>query len=169
VDPKSLAATVKNEVAMADASLRVGEVATLDGLYSDATASRRFLLILLSVFGAVAFGLAVVGVYGVVAFAVSLRLREAGIRLALGARPSDIVKLILQRSAALILAGLAAGLLGTFVLRRLIASQLFGVSPLDPVTLAAGAGLIVTVLVAACYLPARRAANADPTIALRAE
>jgi ABC-type antimicrobial peptide transport system permease subunit len=160
---------VRKEIEAVDASYQVETVEDVQDLYADATASRRFLMVLLSVFAAVAFGLSVVGIYGVVAFTVSRRMREVGIRMALGARPSEIVTLILKQTMPLILIGLALGLTAAFGLRQVIASQLFGVSPLDPVTLAVGIAVVVAALLAACYLPARRAATADPMTALRCE
>jgi putative ABC transport system permease protein len=169
VAPGALANSVRKEIEAVDASYQVETVEDVQDLYADATASRRFLMVLLSVFAAVAFGLSVVGIYGVVAFTVSRRMREVGIRMALGARPSEIVTLILKQTMPLILIGLALGLTAAFGLRQVIASQLFGVSPLDPVTLAVGIAVVVAALLAACYLPARRAAKADPMTALRCE
>ncbi len=168
-DPASLMQAVRREAQAVDGSSKIESMGTMAGSYSELTASRRFLMAMLTVFAAIAFTLAVVGIYGVVAFTVSMRVREMGIRIAFGAQRWDILRLVLKHAAGLILAGVAFGLLGAFALRKVIASQLFGISPLDPATLALGILLVVLVPLVACYLPARRAARIDPMVALRCE
>lgn len=168
-DPADLMKTVRREAQAVDPSFKVESTGTMDGFYFELTAHRRFLMAMLSVFAAVAFTLAVVGVYGVLAFTTSMRVREVGIRMAFGARPRDVLRLFLQQAAGLVLASVGLGLLGVFVLRKILARQLFGISPLDPITLAGGIMLVVLVSLAACYLPARRAAQIDPMVALRDE
>ncbi len=168
-DPAGLMRAAQREVEAADGSLKVDGTSTIAGFYSELTAHRRFLMVMLSAFAAVAFTLAVVGIYGVVAFTVSMRVREMGIRIAFGARRRDILRLVLKHAAGLILAGVGFGLLGAFALRKAIASQLFGISPLDPATLGFGVLLVVLVPLVACYIPARRAAGTDPMTTLRYE
>jgi putative ABC transport system permease protein len=168
-DPAGLMKAVQREARSVDGSFKVESIGTIGGFFSELTAPRRFLMAILSVFAAVAFILAVVGIYGVVAFTVSLQVREMGIRIAFGARRWDILCLVLKHAVGLILAGVGFGLVGAFALRQVIASQLFGISPLDPVTLAAGILLVVLVPLVACYIPARRAAKTDPMVALRYE
>lgn len=168
-DPPNLMKTVQREAQSADASFKVEGVSTIEGFYSELTAHRRFLMAMLSVFAGVAFTLAVIGIYGVVAFTVSMRVREMGIRIALGAQRRDILRLVMRHAAGLTLTGVGFGLLGTLALRKIIASQLFGVSPLDSLTLAIGILLAVSVSSLACYIPARRAAGIDPMEALRHE
>jgi ABC-type antimicrobial peptide transport system permease subunit len=113
--------------------------------------------------------LAGVGLYGVIAYGVTQRLREFGVRMALGARPSDVSRMVLRKGSILAGAGAAMGLGGAVALVRAMESLLYGVSPLDPLTFAVAAGLLLGVAFAASYFPARRAAQTDPTVALRSE
>jgi putative ABC transport system permease protein len=142
---------------------------TLDSLLSDALAARRFSMILLSVFAALALVLASVGIYGVISYVVGERVREIGIRMALGARPTDILRLILGQGGRLAGAGVALGLAAALGLTRLMASLLYGVGATDPLTFAAVAVFLTLVALAACYIPARRATKVDPMVALRCE
>ena len=168
-EPAGLMGAVRQEIQSVEGAFKTESMSTIDGFYSEITAYRRFLMAMLSAFAAVAFLLAVVGIYGVVAFTVSLRVREMGIRIAFGAQRRDILRLVLKHAASLIVAGVGFGLLGAFALGKVIASQLFGISPLDPLTLGIGVLLVTLVPLLACCLPARRAARTDPMAALRCE
>jgi ABC-type antimicrobial peptide transport system permease subunit len=142
---------------------------TIESILSDSMASRRFAMILLSSFAALALVLACVGIYGVMAYIVSQRTVEVGIRMALGAARRDVLLLIVGRGARLCLVGVAIGLAGTIALTRLMGNLLFNISPTDPGTLAAVGALLIAVALAACLIPARRAAFVDPMQALRTE
>jgi predicted permease len=142
---------------------------TMDAAISQSLAARRFLMIVLVVFAALALLLASVGVYGVISYVVSQRAPEIGVRMALGARPLDILRLILSGGGRLAAAGVLGGSVAALGLTRLLASQLYGVSTYDPVTFAAVVLLLMLTGLAACYIPARRAAKVDPMVALRYE
>jgi putative ABC transport system permease protein len=136
-------------------------------LFSSAIAARRFNMLLLAAFAALAALLAATGIYGVISYSVAERTREIGIRLVPGAQASDLLKLVAGHGMKLVLIGMALGLGASFVLTRLIESLLFSVSPTDPVTFAVIALLLAGVGMLACWIPARRAAKVDPIIALR--
>lgn len=142
---------------------------TMDSLISQSLASRRFSMILLAVFALLALVLASVGIYGVISYVVAQRTAELGLRIALGARPVDILGLILGGGGRLAAAGVVAGLVAALGLTRLMGSLLYGISAVDPVTFAGVALLLIFVALAACYIPARRATKLDPTVALRYE
>lgn len=142
---------------------------TFTQVFSASLQSRRFSLTLIGVFAAAALLLAVAGIYGVMAYSVARRTREFGIRIALGARAGDVLRLVLRQGAWTALIGLAVGLLGSIFLTRAVQSMLFGVSATDPVTLASVVLLLVGMALLACYVPARRATKVDPMVALRYE
>jgi predicted permease len=144
-------------------------VQTMDSIISDSMASRRFSMILLVVFAVLALLLASVGIYGVISYVVGQRTNEIGIRMALGAHQRDILLLILGRGGKLAGLGVAIGLAAALGLTRLMATLLYGIGATDPLTFAGVAVLLTMVALAACYIPARRAANLDPTVALRYE
>ncbi|HXJ05240.1 MAG TPA: ABC transporter permease [Candidatus Acidoferrum sp.] len=168
-DPADLANALIAEVHKFDPTLPVTHVMPLDNLLSDSVSPRRFSTFLLGVFAGLALLLAAMGIYGVMSYVVSLRTTEIGIRMALGAQPGDIWRLVIGRGAQLALAGIALGLLGAFALTRLISSLLYGVKPTDPVTFGCVALLLVGVALLACYVPARRAMRVDPIVAVRYE
>jgi putative ABC transport system permease protein len=168
-DPAALAEAAIAEVHKFGPNLPVTHVITLDTLFSDSVSPRRFSTFLLGVFAGLALLLAAMGIYGVMGYVVSLRTNEIGIRMALGAQPRDIWRLVIGRGAQLALAGVALGIVGAFALTKLISSLLYGVKPTDPLTFGGVALLLVSVALLACYVPARRAMRVDPMVALRYE
>jgi putative ABC transport system permease protein len=169
VDAKTLTAAIMRTVHDVDKDLPVADVATLDDILARESSTRRFNTMLFSVFAALALALAVTGVYGVLSYSVSQRTHEVGIRMALGAGRSDVLRLFMQQGMRLVLVGLVIGLGGAFVLTRLMSSLLFGVSATDKVTFILVALGLTIAGVCACYLPARRATKVDPLVALRYE
>lgn len=168
-EPSSLSAAVRNEIRSVDKGIPVFNVKTMDDVVALSVGPRRTPTVLLSAFAAVALLLAMIGIYGVTAFHVTQRTHEIGIRMALGAQMSDVVKLVLKGGMKFALAGIALGLAGAFALTRLMSSLLFGVQPTDVFTfVAVSLCLLITALIA-CYLPARRATKVDPLVALRYE
>jgi putative ABC transport system permease protein len=147
----------------------VHDVETMNDLISDSLATRRFSVILLGAFAALAFLLSSVGIYGVVSYLVGQRTREIGIRMALGAGRADVVRLVLSHGVKMALVGIVIGLLASLGLTRLIANMIYGVSPTDPLTFLGVAMVLTLVALAACYVPARRAMRVDPMVALRYE
>jgi len=142
---------------------------TMNEIVSASLARQRFSMILLGVFAALALVLASVGIYGVISYSVGQRTHEIGIRMALGARPWNILKLVLLQGGGLALAGVAIGLGCALGLTRMMAAMLYGVRSTDPLTFVGVATLLIVVALAACYIPARRATRVDPMIALRYE
>ncbi|HTG16619.1 MAG TPA: ABC transporter permease, partial [Blastocatellia bacterium] len=168
-NPKSLADAMRNEVWAVDKDLPVPDIKTMDELLSGSVARRRFNTMLLGIFAAVALVLAAVGIYGVMSYSVTQRTHEIGIRMALGAKQSDVVKLVVGQGITLALIGVGLGLAGALALTRVLASLLFEVGTTDPVTFVAISILLTGVALGACFVPARRAAKVDPMIALRYE
>ena len=142
---------------------------TLEQVISDSLAPRRFSAILLGTFAGLALLLASIGIYGVISYVVGQRSNEIGVRMALGAKSRDILRLVLADGGKLVLMGIGIGLAAAVGLTQLIKSFLYGVDAADPLTFAAVAVLLSLVALAACYVPARRAARVDPVIALRYE
>jgi putative ABC transport system permease protein len=168
-EPNAMISAVRREIVAVDKDQAVFKVTTLEQLMGDSILNRKFFMLLLLVFAALALVLAAVGIYGVMSYVASQRTHEIGIRMALGAQASDVLKLIIGNGMSLALIGVAAGLAGAFALTRIMAGVLFGVSTTDTLTFASvSAGLIVIALIA-CYLPARRATRVDPLVALRYE
>lgn len=147
----------------------VFQVHTLNSIISRSLAARRFAMILLGIFAALALLLSCIGIYGVISYLAGQRTHEIGVRMALGAQPSHVRGLILGQAAKMALIGVAVGLAGSLALTRLMNKMLFGVSAYDPLTFIGVASLLIVVALAACYVPARRAMRVDPMIALRYE
>ena len=168
-DPLSLVAAVKDQVWAVDKDQTIWGMSTMEEIVARWLAPRRFNLLLLGVFAALALALASVGIYGVISYSVSQRTREIGVRLALGAQPRDILKLIVGQGLALTLGGVALGLLASLALTRWLESLLYSVSPTDPLTFAGVALLLTHVALLACYVPARRATKVDPLVTLKHE
>ena len=164
-----MASTVREEISALDRGVPVYQVAAMDQLLSDSLAPQRFNLFLLVLFAALALSLAAVGIYGVIAFSVSRRKHEIGIRLALGAQRSNVLRLILRQGMKLVCAGMVFGIAGAVALTRLMASLLYGVSTTDPAAFRAVTALLAIVAATACYVPARRAMRVDPMEVLRSE
>ncbi|MDE3108466.1 MAG: ABC transporter permease, partial [Acidobacteriota bacterium] len=161
--------TIRTALRSVNSGVVVYEVRTLKSIISRSLAARRFSMILLAIFAALALVLSCIGIYGVISYLVGQRTHEIGVRIALGAQPASVLRLILGQAARMALVGIAVGLAGSLALTRLISKMLFGVSAYDPLTFAAVASLLVVVALAACYVPARRAMRVDPMIALRYE
>jgi len=168
-DPAALTSAIRAAVASIDKDQPVYGVATMHQLVRDSVSTQRVTLILLSLFSSLALVLAAIGVYGVISYAVAQRSHEIGIRMALGAHPSDVVRMVLAQGGKIAGAGIAIGALASLGLTRLIAKLLFSVSSSDPVTFVSVALLLAASSLLACYIPARRTTRIDPMIALRHE
>ena len=166
-DASSVAAAVTKEIRALDPDLPVSNVRTMTSRIDESLVRRRFSMMLLGIFAGLAFVLAAIGIYGVMAYLVSQGTQEIGIRMALGATPSAILGLVLQQGLTIALAGVTIGVAAAMGLTRLMRGLLFGVEPIDPVTFAATALALAVTALAACYLPARRAARIDPLVALK--
>jgi putative ABC transport system permease protein len=167
--PAALLEAVKRRVWAIDPALPVGEIDTVENLLAGTLATERFYLLLMGAFAGGAIALVAVGLYGVMAYSVALRTREMGVRLALGASPRALFKLVLQQGFSLAVAGVGIGLVAALSLTRLLKSLLFGVTPTDPLTMALIAIGVGAIALLACFIPARRATKVDPVVALRAE
>jgi putative ABC transport system permease protein len=168
-DPTRLAATLRRELAATDPALPLADVRTMTSVRSTSVASARFTSMLLSMFAVVALAVTLVGVYGVMAYAVAQRRREIGVRVALGAAPRSVIGLVLRQGFTPAAIGIAAGVFGGMALSGALRAQLFQVAPYDAATAAAVCAVVGAVALAACYVPAARAARVDPVTALRAE
>jgi predicted permease len=168
-DPASLNPTVERAIHEVDPTLPVFGQSTMTDLLADSMVRRRVVLSLMSAFAAVALLLAAIGTYGVMSVMASRRVREIGIRMALGAQRRDILRLIMRPGLVLALAGVAGGILSAVVAARLMSAVLFAIAPTDALTYASVSVLLILVALAACYVPARRATKRDPLNALRTE
>ena len=169
VPPESLVRAVQAKVWAIDPLMPVTNIRPMEQILAHDSGSQRFNAILLALFSLLAVVLAAVGIYGVISYSVSQRTHEIGIRMALGAQPRDIFRLVVGQGMVLTLIGVAVGLVGAFALTRFLSSLLFGVSTTDPATFAGVALLLAAVALLACYFPARRATRVDPLVALRYE
>jgi predicted permease len=165
-DPEA-ARLLGNALAAASPNIPVSEFRTMDAVVSEAAASPASTTLLFGAFAGIALVLGIVGIYGVLSFLVSRRRREMGVRMALGAQRSDVLLLVMTEGAKFSLAGIALGLAGAFFCGRLLASELYGVSPVDSVTFISVPIAVAIAAFAACYIPARRAMQVDPMVALR--
>jgi putative ABC transport system permease protein len=166
-DATSLPATLARLVMSINTDQPVYDIKTMDRRLADSLASRRFNAMWIGCFAAVSVLLATIGVYGVIAHLATLRTQEMGIRLALGAKPVQIIQLIVSEGLVLAVGGSAIGLTGAYLLRRFISGLLFGVSTLDPAIYAGFTAALVFAVIVACYGPGARAALADPMTSLR--
>jgi putative ABC transport system permease protein len=169
VDPLSLIGAIKKEIRAIDKDQPIAQVQTLDDKLSESIAPQRFTLLLLSIFALIALSLASAGIYGVMSYAVTQRTREIGVRMALGARQVDVLKLMVGHGMSLVLIGLGSGLAGAYATTRLMTSLLFDVTAKDPITFVVVSLVLAIVALIACYIPARRATKVDPLVALRYE
>lgn len=169
VDPTSITSAIRKELLLLDRSQPVFNTKTLNEVVAASLSQARFTMILLAIFAVIALLLSTVGIYGVISYSVSQRTQEIGIRMALGADDSAVLGMILKQTAKLIVIGLGIGLIGAFLLTRVIEGMLFGVSATDPLTFTGISLLLGTVALIAGFIPARRATKVDPMIALRCQ
>jgi putative ABC transport system permease protein len=168
-DPAAAIGHARAAVRAVDATLGVSEVATMERVLADSTSDRRLNMLLFALLGGLALALATVGVYGVVAYSVSQRTHEIGVRMAIGATPADVVRMVLSEGGRLAVIGVAVGSALALAGARAIRGLLFNVSATDPLTFLTVAAGLLTVALLASYIPARRATRVDPMIALRGE
>jgi putative ABC transport system permease protein len=168
-DPAAFAARLREEVWAVDPDIPLSNITTMERLLSEALAQPRFNAVVLGFFGAAALALAALGIYGVLSTTVAQRTSEIGIRMALGARSADVVRMIVRQGMRLTLAGLAIGLVAALASAPVLRSLLFGIGAQDPWTLAFVSGFLAAVAFLASYVPARRASRIEPLIALRHE
>lgn len=171
--PHGIVSAVRNEVRALDKDLTIYNIRSMDEYLSRSVAQPRLIATLLAIFAGLALSLTAIGLYGVISYSVAQRTHEIGVRMALGAKPADVVRLVVKQVMLLAVIGIVIGLVGTFILARFLASvidvMLFGIGSRDPLTLAAIALIIAGVALAACFIPARRATRVDPMVALRYE
>ncbi len=167
--PMSLARAAAAAVRRVDPEQSVSHVQPASKYLTESVAGRRYVAQLLGLFGALALLLASVGIYGVVSYGVARRVREIGIRTALGARPADVLRLVVGQAMRLAAVGMGIGAVAAFGLTRFLSSLLYGIAPWDPPTFGGVAALLTGVVIAACSWPARRAMSVDPSLALRGE
>jgi predicted permease len=168
-DPRALVGPVRQAIRELDPNQPIRAIQPLTGVLSESIARDRFFTLLFGVFGGLAFLLAAIGIYGVLAYSVGQRTQEIGVRMALGARTSDVVAMVVKGGLSLVLAGICIGTVVALGLTRLLQGMLFGISPTDPLTFLGVGTLLVLVGALASYLPARRATRVDPLVALRAD
>jgi putative ABC transport system permease protein len=169
VEPLTLAEAVKRAVWKADPEQSVFDIQTMEQRVLNTIWQQRLAGVVFALFAGLALALAAVGIYGVMSYAVSHRTREIGVRMALGARVPDVLKMVLGEGLKLTLIGVAVGLTPALAMAQLMKSLLYGVGAIDPLTFAGAPALLAATAIVACWIPARRAAKTDPMIALRAE
>ena len=169
VEPMSLAGAVRNAIWSVDKDQTVANIDTMDHIVAEAVARQRFSMVLLGVFAVLALLLASVGIYGVMSYSVAQRTREIGIRMALGARRADVLQMTVQQGLKLVGAGMVLGLAAAFLLTRVMATLLYGISATDPITFIGISMVLLAVAILASYIPALRATRVDPIVALRAQ
>jgi putative ABC transport system permease protein len=165
----SVSAAVRQAIWSVDGDQPVSNIRSMNEILGEEVAQRRVIMTLLGTFAAIALLMAAIGIYGVLSYAVSQRTQEIGVRMALGAQPRDMLRLIVSRGLAQVGLGVGVGLVVSFAMTRLMKGLLVGVSPTDPLTFGVIALLLIGVAMVACYIPARRATRIDPLIALRCE
>jgi ABC-type antimicrobial peptide transport system permease subunit len=166
-DESAVLAVVRDEVRRLDPNVALGESRPLERVLARTADPPRFVMLLMSVFALLALALAAVGIYGILSYNVSQRTRELGVRMALGARPADVLQLVAREGIRLAVAGAVLGAVGAGLGGRFLSVLLYGVQPVDPLTLTVVSTLVVAVAVVACVAPARRAAAADPVSPFR--
>jgi ABC-type antimicrobial peptide transport system permease subunit len=167
--PATMAGPVREAIQKMNSENVMYETKSMEEIVAESLAARRFSMILLSVFAALALLLSSIGIYGVLSYVVGQRSREIGIRIALGAQRADVLRLMLGEGMKMALVGVAIGMVAALALTRLMVQMLFGVSATDPLTFVGVAAVLAGVALAACYIPARRAMRVDPIVALRYE
>jgi ABC-type antimicrobial peptide transport system permease subunit len=165
--PQELAGPVRELIAEIDPLLPIQRVQTMADLVYESAELPRFYMVLMSVFGGIAIVLALIGFYGMMAFSIARRTRELGVRVALGASPAALRRMVLRQGAGVVAVGIGIGLAGCLAVTRLLESFLYGLSPTDPLTYGALTAFVAAVGLLACYIPARRATRVDPLTALR--
>ena len=168
-DPLALASSIRAQLRAIDDTQTLDKVRTFDEVLHDSTADRRFYMLLLSIFAALSLALAAIGVFGVVSYSVTQRTHEIGVRRAFGASDAQIMTMVLRKGLLPAVLGLIVGSVGALALTRVLRNLLFGISNTDPLTFAAVPAALIIAALAACWLPARRAARVDPMAALRYE
>jgi len=168
-DQGSIIRALRSEISRLDPDIAVFDIHSMSERIDLSLASRRTSMLLANAFGAVALFLATLGIYGVLAYLVARRTREIGIRVALGSSGGGILRLVLREGFQLVALGLVLGVVGAIFLQKAVASEIYGVRPLDPLVLASVMALLAIVALAACAVPARRAMRVDPMVALRSE
>jgi ABC-type antimicrobial peptide transport system permease subunit len=162
IDPASVTSALRKAVSEVDANVPLDQIETMQQIVSGSVGQSRFRAALLAMFALLALFVASIGLYGVMSYLVTQRIREFGIRMAVGASRGAVLRLVLGQAVKLLSMGICLGLVGAAILARLIASLLFGVAPFDAATIAGVSVLLAVVALVACYIPAQRAANADP-------
>jgi putative ABC transport system permease protein len=168
-DTPQIAAAIRQSVWTVDKDQPISNVRTMNQVFSATVSQERFQTLLLTVFASVALLLACVGLYGVISYSVVQRTHEIGVRMALGARRGDVLRLVISQGLGLTFVGTMLGMVASFLLTRVMSQMLFGVTATDPLTFAGVGGLLIIVAFLACYIPARRATKVDPLVALRYE